>query len=211
MKRDKLGKEEVMALVERVAQGDNDAFAILYEHYYEPLLAYMKSFISDEMLAEDMTQDTFIKARTKIINGQYQERGRFFQWLCQVGRNMYIDHYRRKKVRGMGPMPAWTEEDNRDTFFATNEGRADFYIEEKETRELIRELLEQLPEEQRKVVEMKIYEGLTFREIAEKTGVNINTTLGRMRYALEKMRKAIKKRQEYKNLKIKSKTRGRKS
>ncbi|NPA34221.1 MAG: sigma-70 family RNA polymerase sigma factor [Chlorobi bacterium] len=207
MRKDRLSKEEVMALVQRVAQGDNEAFATLYQHYYEPLLSYMKSFINDEMLAEDMTQDTFIKAQNKIMKGQYQERGRFFQWLCQVGRNMYIDHYRRKKVRGVGPMPAWTEEDTRDTFFATDEGRADFYIEEKETKELIRELLSQLPEDQRKVVEMKIYEGLTFREIAEKTGVNINTTLGRMRYALEKMRKAIKKRKEFKHIKIKSKSR----
>ncbi len=199
-----VSKEEVVAVVRRAAQGDDQAFAQLYEWFHEPLLRYLKSFVPDEMLAEDLAQEVFIRVRQKMRRGQYEERGRFFQWLCQVGRNMYIDHYRRKKVRGIGPMPAWTEEDNRETIFATHDGQADLLLEREEEAQLIRRLIAQLPPEQRRVVEMKIYEGLTFREIAEKTGVNINTTLGRMRYALEKMRRALMQEEGYRNRQVRS-------
>ncbi|GHT18389.1 RNA polymerase subunit sigma-24 [Bacteroidia bacterium] len=180
-------------LVKLYQDGDNSAFTMLLMRYKTSLFSNIFLVVRNRELAEDIFQDTFVKAITTIQQGRYVESGRFSGWLNRIAHNLIIDHFRREK--------------NENTFSADsveydilNDARlSEVSIEDVMNKEQmlndVVELVDYLPESQRKVLRMRVFEDLSFKEIADKTGVSINTSLGRMRYALMNMRKlAVEKK-----------------
>ncbi len=175
-------------LVTAYANGDNMAFDTLLGRYEKPLFSYILTIVKDEDLANDIFQETFVKAITVIREGRYEDNGRFGAWLNRVAHNKIIDHYRRSKTENTVSNDA---DDELDLFSAgalTQESIEDTIVGDQLTRDL-RRLVSELPDVQRQVLMMRIYRDMSFKEIAEETGVSINTALGRMRYALRNMRR----------------------
>lgn len=174
-------------LVLRYQNGDNAAFETLLLRHKTNLFSNILSLVRNRELAEDIFQDTFLKAIVTIQQGRYVETGRFLGWLLRVARNLIIDHFRCEK--------------NENTFSADdaqydilNDARlSEVSIEEVMTKEQMLNdvvaLVDDLPNVQRNVLKMRIFEGMSFKEIAEKTDVSVNTSIGRMRYALMNMRR----------------------
>jgi RNA polymerase sigma-70 factor (ECF subfamily) len=146
--------------------------------------------VRDRDLADDLFQETFVKVIQTLKLGQYAEEGRFAPWLFRIARNLVVDHFRRD-----GRMPKVRSTDTFDVFKVVKD--PDHSVETALVNDQVlrdtEKLLEYLPAEQREVVLMRIYQDLSFKEIADLTGVSINTALGRMRYALINMRKLIEK------------------
>ena len=145
-------------------------------------------FVKDTNLAEDIFQDTFIKVLHTLRSGTYKEEGKFAPWVMRISYNLCIDHFRRLKRN-----PTVTNSDGFDIFEVLKfaDENAEDRITRKETHHKVRKLVDSLPEEQKEVVILRHYAGLSFKEIADTTGVSINTALGRMRYALINLRKLI--------------------
>jgi RNA polymerase sigma-70 factor (ECF subfamily) len=148
--------------------------------------------VKDEQLAEDIYQETFIKAVKVIDEGRYKESGRFLSWVMRIAHNQVIDHFRAEKQnKNITPTTAGYD------ILATQSSLEKSIEEELVGRQIeadIRKLVAHLPEEQREVVKLRYYDGLSFKEIAEQTEVSINTALGRMRYALINLRRMIKEK-----------------
>lgn len=179
-------------LVAMYAQGCNEAFDALLMRYDAYIHSYIRYATTDEDLVEDIFQDAFIKVMTIVRSGRYTETGRFKQWLTRITHNLIMDHFRRNKVQAK--LRSAYDEDGAEQVFraiASDEPNAeDEMIHADRLGELYMHL-EGLPSEQRAVVLMRYWEELSFKEIAERTGVSINTALGRMRYALINLRKQI--------------------
>ncbi len=158
--------------------------------YERRLFSYLMVSVKNKELAEDIFQDTFIKVINTIRSGNYQEEGKFFQWIMRIANNLKIDYYRR-----LQRMPTIDGGEEFDIF--TIIGSKDENVEEKMIREQtysdLTHYVEYLPEEQKEVLKMRIYHDYSFKEIAEMTNVSINTALGRMRYALINLRKIMSK------------------
>ena len=171
-------------LIARYQSGDEFALKTIILRYERRLFSYIMVSVKNKELAEDIFQDTFIKVINTIRSGNYQEEGKFFQWI------MRIDYYRK-----MQRMPVVDGGEEFDIF--TIIGSKDESVEEKlireQTYEDINHYVEYLPEEQKEVLKMRIYMDYSFKEIAELTKVSINTALGRMRYALINLRKIMAK------------------
>lgn len=175
-------------LVAAYANGDNMAFDALLNRYEKLVFNYILHTVKDEDLANDIFQETFVKAITVIRQGRYEDNGKFGAWLTRVAHNLVIDHYRRNKAENTVSNDADEEHDlfnDKDLCEASIE---DSMCKSQLTRDL-RMLVKELPKTQRQVLMMRIYGDMSFKEIAEKTGVSINTALGRMRYALKNMRR----------------------
>lgn len=175
-------------LVAAYANGDNMAFDTLLGRYEKPLFSYILTIVKDEDLANDIFQETFVKAITVIRDGRYEDNGRFGAWLNRVAHNKIIDHYRRTKTENTVSNDADDELDLFSSGALTQESIEDTIVGDQLTRDL-RRLVSELPDVQRQVLMMRIYRDMSFKEIAEETGVSINTALGRMRYALRNMRR----------------------
>ena len=148
--------------------------------------------VKDEELAGDIFQDTFIKVIKTLKKGNYQEEGKFLPWVMRIAHNLVIDHFRKSKRM---PMVRDTDEFAiTDTLKIDEENIEDQMISSRIT-EQVRLLIDLLPEEQREVVVMRHYAGMSFKEIADITNVSINTSLGRMRYALINLRKIIEEKE----------------
>ena len=152
-------------LVALYAQGNNEAFDILLNRYKDRLYAYIYYTVRNEELAEDIFQETFTKAIVTIQQGRYNENGKFPAWLTRIAHNLIIDCFRQEKQENLVSC-------------------------DEEERNLLNK---HLPDEQREVVHMRFYQDLSFKEIAEMTGVSINTSLGRMRYAILNLRRMAEK------------------
>jgi RNA polymerase sigma-70 factor (ECF subfamily) len=175
-------------LVRMYGGGDEKALETLIRRHKDRLFMFILSKVRDRELAEDVFQDTFLKIINTIRTSRYNEEGKFIQWAMRIAHNLVIDHFRReKKQRKVTPLG--------DYDFMANIKDDSLTIEAKLIKEQIESkaisLLELLPAEQREVLEMRIYADLSFKDIAEQTGVSINTALGRMRYALINLRKVI--------------------
>lgn len=168
--------------------GHQDALTTLVNRHKDRVYTSIYMLVKDEYLAEDIFQDTFLKVIRTIQVSGYQEQGKFLAWLLRVAHNLCMDHFRR--VRQFVPVVTEEGEDLWHILDMKEETPAD-KIERRQTHESIRALIEQLREDQREVVVMRIYGDLSFKEIADITGVSINTALGRMRYALINLRKMI--------------------
>lgn len=176
-------------LVSSYRRGNEAAFATLLSKHQSKVYTTIYLIVKDRYLAEDLTQDVFIKAINRIKAGTYNEEGKFGPWIGRIAHNLAIDHFRKNKRN-----PLILTEDGTSVFNTmefTEESIESVKIME-DTRAKLRSLIETLPENQKEVLMMRHFAGMSFQEIAEQTGVSINTALGRMRYALINLRKKYK-------------------
>ena len=179
-------------LLEMYQQGNREAISQLLERHTRRVRDYIRMLVKDNDVAEDLTQEVLIKVVKVIDEGRYIDKGRFLPWLLRIAHNRVLDYFRaQKQVRSVSESSAGFDILGSKNFA---EPSIEDQIISEQCAEEIRALVEELPEEQRDVVRMRYYEGLSFKEIAEQTGVSINTALGRMRYALINMRQIIKKK-----------------
>lgn len=174
-------------LVRKYANGDNSAFDLLLKRHQERVYNYIMRVIKDEDVANDIFQETFVKAIHTIRQGRYTESGRFPAWISRIAHNLIIDHYRQEKSDNMQT----TDIDDVDVLNRKDlcESTIEDDIIMEQICEDVKYLIDELPTLQREVLIMRYYQGLSFKEIAEITGVSINTALGRMRYAILNMRR----------------------
>ncbi len=179
-------------LLTRYLSGNRSAMSQLIERHSRRVKEYIRVMVKDDDLTEDIFQETFIKVVRVIDEGRYIENGKFLSWVLRIAHNQVIDHFRTKRQsRELNEREAGFD------LFASlrlSEGGAEQQMESKQVAAEIRQLIELLPEEQREVVRMRYFMGLSFKEIAEDTGVSINTALGRMRYALINLRRMIQEK-----------------
>ena len=179
-------------LLEMYQQGNREALSQLLERHTRRLRDYVRMMVKDCDVADDLTQEILIKVVKVIDEGRYTDKGRFQPWLLRIAHNRVLDYFRANKL------VKTVSESSAGFDVLGNTNFAEPSIEEQliseQQAEEIRALIDKLPEEQRAVVKMRYYEGLSFKEIAEHTGVSINTALGRMRYALINMRQMIKEK-----------------
>lgn len=178
-------------LVALYAQGNNEAFDILLNRYKDRLYAYIYYTVRNEELAEDIFQETFTKAIVTIQQGRYNENGKFPAWLTRIAHNLIIDCFRQEKQENL--VSCDEEERNLLNNIRLSEGTVEAEIVNHQILSDVRRLMKYLPDEQREVVHMRFYQDLSFKEIAEMTGVSINTSLGRMRYAILNLRRMAEK------------------
>lgn len=178
-------------LISLYLSGDEAAFEFLLNRHQQQVYSKIFFIVRDSDLANDLFQDTFIKVVNTLKGGKYNEEGKFLPWVLRIAHNISIDHFRRGKKMCM--MRATDEFDVFDTLPSDQMHAEDQMIQD-QIHQDVRELLDCLPEEQREVVHMRIERELSFQEIADETGVSINTALGRMRYALINMRRAMEER-----------------
>lgn len=177
-------------LISAYLQGNENAFSELVNRYKSKVYTTIYLVVKDSYVAEDLTQDTFIKAIKTLKEGRYNEEGKFLPWILRIAHNLAIDYFRRAKR-----YPSVVFEDGSSVFNSLNfsEDSIESAQIKKESYEHLRGLIKSLPQQQRQVLVMRHYEDLSFQEIAEATGVSINTALGRMRYALINLRKLMSK------------------
>ncbi len=180
------------ALLEIYQQGDREAVSQLLERHARRVRDYVRMLVKDNDVADDLTQEVLIKVVKVLDEGRYTDKGRFQPWLLRIARNRVLDYFRaQKQVKTVSESSAGFDILGSKNF--AEPSIEDRLVSEQQAEE-VRQLIEQLPAEQREVVKMRYYEGLSFKEIAEHTGVSINTALGRMRYALINMRQMIKEK-----------------
>jgi RNA polymerase sigma factor (sigma-70 family) len=179
-------------LVEQFIEGKQSSLEILIQRHKSRVYTYIYLLVKNHQLAEDIFQDTFIKVINSLREGKYQDKGRFVSWVVRIAHNLIIDHFRREKNLNTVSNDQY-DFDLLNSSKLTDRNIEDHLIHDQVTND-IRALIEELPAEQKEVVILRHYMGLSFKEIAENTGVSINTALGRMRYALINMRKLIKEK-----------------
>ena len=179
-------------LVHAYVAGNELAFETLLHRHKRKVWSHIYLMVRDREITEDLFQETFIKVVHHLKAGKYNEEGKFLPWVMRIAHNLVIDHFRRNKK-----MPAVRSSEEHDVFATIAQGGLNVEQRMVNTQidDDVRKLIDQLPEEQREVVIMRTYLSMSFKEIAEHTGVSINTALGRMRYALINMRKLIHKHQ----------------
>lgn len=174
-------------LVARYSEGDNKVFDELLARYQSKLFNYIFFIVRSQELAEDIFQETFVKAITTIQQGRYTPSGKFGSWLTRIAHNMIVDSYRQERNENT------ISNDEVEVDLFNDADLCDDNIETQMVNEQtltdVRRLMDALPSNQREVVYMRYYQDLSFKEIAEITGVSINTALGRMRYAIMGMRR----------------------
>ena len=173
-------------LVRNYINGDNSSFEILLTRHKSRVFAFIMSKIKNRDITEDIFQDTFIKVINSLQRGKYNEEGKFLPWMMRIAHNLVIDHFRKEaKMKKIRP----TDEFN--IFDVINDGSRN--QEEDMIRKRVHSdlnmLINDLPEDQMEVLKMRYFEDMSFKKIADVTGVSINTALGRMRYALINLRK----------------------
>ncbi|MBO5961065.1 MAG: sigma-70 family RNA polymerase sigma factor [Paludibacteraceae bacterium] len=179
-------------LVKLYEQGNNEAFEHLLNRYKDRVFTQIFLLVHNKELAEDIFQDTFIKAIVFMKQGRYTDSGKFYPWLSRIAHNLIVDHYRRNCMEQA--LSSDTQEIDLFNAITLSEGSIEDVIVNEQVLEDVVKLVDYLPENQQEVVRMRFFEDLSFKEIAQATGVSINTALGRMRYALMNMRRLA---QEY--------------
>jgi RNA polymerase sigma factor (sigma-70 family) len=186
-------------LVRLYETGNNTAFEIILSRYKSKVYTYIYLIVRNRELAEDIFQDTFIKAIATIQQGRYTEAGKFLAWINRIAHNLIIDHFRREKNENTFSADAV------DFDIVNNAKLSEKSVEDTMSNEQVLtdvvHLIELLPPSQQHVIRMRFFEDLSFKEIAEKTDVSINTALGRMRYALLNMRRIAAEKDVYLEIK----------
>lgn len=179
-------------LVKQFVDGDNSSIEQLINRYRTKVYTYILLIVKNQHLAEDLFQDTFIKVIKSLLDGKYKENGKFLSWVIRIAHNLIIDYYRKTKQ-----LNAVSREDFQIDIFNSRKFSGinieDRLINNQITQD-IKNLIDELPNDQKEVILLRHYCGLSFKEIAEHTDVSINTALGRMRYALINLRKLIKEK-----------------
>lgn len=175
-------------LIHQYLNGNQSALGQIINKHQNKVFGYILMMVKDKELAEDIFQDTFIKVVKKLQSGSYKEEGKFLQWVMRIAHNLVIDHFRQSSRVTMA-------RGNQDYDIFDTIDMMDSSVEDrmvtKQIHKDVRKLIQYLPEEQKRVLIMRHYGNMSFKEIADKTNVSINTALGRMRYALINLRKLI--------------------
>ena len=180
-------------LIQQFIKGEQSCFEEIIHRHKNKVYAYISLYIRDQALVEDIFQDTFLKVIQSVKAGKYYDNGKFLSWVMRIAHNLIIDHFRRLKQMNV------TSNDDYESDLFNSRKFSDANVEDTlvnvQIRKDVRKLISQLPDDQREVVILRHYAGLSFKEIAELTDVSINTALGRMRYALINMRKIMQEKQ----------------
>ena len=180
------------ALVDQYRNGSELALENLVNRHQARVFNFINSKVQDRDTAEDIFQDTFIKIIKTIKSGKYNEEGKFLPWVMRIAHNLVIDFFRKNnrmpKVRN-------TEEFDIFQFISDNSPNAEHIMVQDQVVKDLQKLVQELPEDQKEVLIMRLYRDMSFKEIAENTNVSINTALGRMRYAIINLRKLIEQNQ----------------
>ncbi|MCF6167989.1 sigma-70 family RNA polymerase sigma factor [Lutibacter sp.] len=177
-------------LVSSYINGNEKSLEILIVRHKQRIFSFILSKIQDREISEDIFQDTFIKVINTLKRGKYNEEGKFLPWVMRIAHNLIIDYFRRNKR-----IPKFNNTDDFDIFDVLSDETlsAENQIIKSQILEDVKNLIEELPDDQKEVLLMRMYKDMSFKEIAENTDVSINTALGRMRYALINLRKLIEK------------------
>ena len=178
------------SLVSAYMQGNESALGDLITRHKQRIYSFIYSKVFDRDVAEDIFQDTFIKVIRTLKRGKYNEEGKFLPWVMRIAHNLVIDHFRKNNR-----MPKFENKDDFNIFSVLSDGslNAEKQLIKGQVENDVRRLIQELPEDQKQVLVMRMYKDMSFKEISEQTGVSINTALGRMRYALINLRKVIDK------------------
>ncbi len=176
-------------LIRNYLQGDHSSLQTLIERHQNRLYSYIFLLVKDKQLADDIFQDTFVKVINTLKLGKYKDEGKFIQWVMRIAHNLVIDHFRKSKKIPYAESPN-AGFDVFDTIQLTDPSIEEQLVM-KQIYADVKDLLQHLPDEQKEVIQLRCYSGLSFKDIAEHTEVSINTALGRMRYALINLRKLI--------------------
>ncbi len=179
-------------LVKNYISGDESALASLIERHQSKIFGFIYSKVNDRDLSDDIFQDTFIKVIKTLKSQSYNEEGKFLPWVMRIAHNLVVDHYRKAKKM---PYQRETEDFSIFNYMTDNSLNIEGKMISEQVENDIVKLLNELPEDQKEVLLMRMYQDLSFKEIADLTGVSINTALGRMRYAVINLRKLIEKNQ----------------
>lgn len=183
-------------LISTFRNGDEKALSILIERHQKEIFTYIFYKLMDETLANDVFQDTFMKIIITLKEGRYKEEGKFVLWAKRIAHNLIIDHYRLKAKHNKVSETSYDNEDF--SIFDLISGQEENIEEQLISRQIkddLMKMLKFLPENQQEVVKLRFFDGLSFKEIAEQTETSINTTLGRVRYALINLRKIMQEHQ----------------
>ncbi|WP_298926975.1 sigma-70 family RNA polymerase sigma factor [uncultured Allomuricauda sp.] len=177
-------------LVKNYIAGEEKALEVLINRHNQRISSFIYSKVMDRDVAEDIFQDTFIKVIKTLKRGSYSEEGKFLPWVMRIAHNLIIDHFRKNKR-----MPKFEGSDDFNIFSVIRDEKlnAEKQIIKDQIDSDLTFLIDELPEDQKEVLMMRIYKDMSFKEISENTGVSINTALGRMRYALINLRKIVER------------------
>ena len=177
--------------IKKYLAGKEYALEILINRHEQRVYNFIYSKVYDRDIANDIFQDTFMKVIRTLKRGKYNEEGKFLPWLMRIAHNLIIDHFRKQKR-----MPKYQNNGDFNIFSVIDDGEldAESLIIKNQIEGDLKELIKELPEDQLQVLEMRIFKEMSFKDIADKTEVSINTALGRMRYALINIRKIIEER-----------------
>ena len=179
-------------LIQRFIKGEQSYFEEIIHRHKNKVFAYISLYIRDQALAEDIFQDTFLKVIQSVKAGKYYDNGKFLSWVMRIAHNLIIDHFRHLKQ-----MNTMSNDDYESDLFNSRkfaDDNVEDIIIKGQIKKDVRRLIGELPDDQREVVILRHYAGLSFKEIADLTDVSINTALGRMRYALINMRKIMQEK-----------------
>lgn len=189
MKLNKLSDQE---LIERFIKGEKRCIEVLITRHKQKVYSYILITVKNPHIADDLFQDTFIKVINSLKAGTYTDKGKFISWVIRIAHNITIDHFRKEKN-----LNTCSNDDHEIDLF-NSEKFSDQNIEDRMIGEQInsdvKNLIDFLPDEQKEIIIMRHYSGMSFKDIAEQTGVSINTALGRMRYALINLRKIVEEK-----------------
>ncbi|MBT8285312.1 MAG: sigma-70 family RNA polymerase sigma factor [Flavobacteriaceae bacterium] len=183
-------KRDDSLLVTDYISGDEKALEVLINRHNQRISSFIYSKVLDRDVTEDIFQDTFIKVIKTLKKGNYSEEGKFLPWVMRIAHNLIIDHFRKNKR-----MPKFEGSDDFNIFSVIGDDKlnAEKQLIKDQIDSDLSLLIEELPDDQKEVLLMRIYKDMSFKEISENTGVSINTALGRMRYALINLRKIIER------------------
>ncbi len=173
--------------------GDNKAFDLLLSRNQEKLFTYILFVVRDREMANDMFQETFFKVLSRLQQGKYIANGKFSAWLMRIAHNVIMDWYRQQRAQNIVDAPK--ENDLSNVGSTLLESSREGELVNNQVMEDVRRMMSHLPASQREVVFMRFYQQMSFKEIAEATGVSINTALGRMRYAILNLRRMTREHQ----------------
>lgn len=180
------------SLVNSFIAGNESALETLIKRHQSKIFGFIYSKVGDRDLSDDIFQDTFIKVIRTLKSNAYNEEGKFLPWVMRIAHNLIVDHYRHNKK-----MPLYRETEEFSIFSIMTDDSLTIenkLISDQVIKDL-RQLVEELPLDQKEVLMMRLYQDMSFKEISEATGVSINTALGRMRYAVLNLRKVVDKHQ----------------
>ncbi len=187
-------KSSDQELIRSYLEGNDLSFEIILTRYKDRIFSYLMSLVKNRKIAEDIFQDAFFKIIRTLKKGSYNEEGKFLPWAMRIAHNLAIDHFRKiKKMPTISQNPSKNDDDDFDIFSILNmqESSIEDDIIEEQIHKDVRNIIDYLPEEQREIIILRHFKEMSFKDIAEKKDISINTALGRMRYALINLRKII--------------------